>query len=132
MALVLPTSVLVTNGNKKVVKVPYIHYLVWFQEEQIKILLNNGSEVNAINPIFVRKLGLKIWKTKVRAQKINGSTLETFGMIIAEFQVKDKASRHKFFQEIFLITDTKFEVILRIFFLKISNIDVSFSEIILI
>ena len=49
-------------------------------------------------------------------------------MIIADFQLKDKTSRPRFFGEIFLVADTKFEVILGMPFLKISNADVSFGE----
>ena len=68
-----------------VVKVPCIHYPVWFQEEQIKALLNSDSKVNAINPDYARKLGLKIRKINIGGQKIDGSALETFGMVIADF-----------------------------------------------
>ena len=81
-----------------------------------------------MNPNFTRKLGLKVQKTNVGAQKIDGSALKTFGMVIADFQVEDKANRPRFFQETFLVADTKFEVILGIPFLKISNTDVSFDE----
>ena len=49
-------------------------------------------------------------------------------MVIADFQIEDKTSKPRFFQEIFLVTDTKFEVILGMPFLKISNADVSFGE----
>ena len=123
-----------TNG-KKIVRMPCIYYPVWFQESQeqedqgqVRALLNSGSEVNTMSPAYAKRLGLKTWKTNVRAQKIDGSALETFGMVIAEFQVEDKSSRPKFFQEIFLVADTKFEVVLRILFLKISNADVAFGE----
>ena len=44
---------LVTDDSKKVVRVPYIYYLFWFQKEQIRALLNNGSEVNAMSLAFV-------------------------------------------------------------------------------
>ena len=118
-----------TGGDEKVVvRVPCIHYLVRFQEEQVRALLNSGSEVNAMNPDYAWKLGLKIWRTNVRAQKIDGSALETFEMVIADFQVEDKASRPWFFQETFLVADTKFKVILGMLFLKISNADMSFGE----
>ena len=50
-----------------------------------------------MNPNFAQKLGLKVRKTNVRAQKINGSALETFKMVIADFQVKDKAITPRFF-----------------------------------
>ena len=42
--------------------------------------------------------------------------------------MEDKGGRPRFFQEIFLVADTKFEVILEIFFLKINNADVTFDE----
>ena len=81
-----------------------------------------------MNPDFARKLGLKVWKTNIGAQKIDGFVLETFGMVIADFQLGDKANKPRFFQETFLVADTQFEVILGMPFLKISNADVSFGE----
>ena len=59
---VLAASVMVTNGSKEVVKVPYNHYLVQFQEaqKQVKALLNSGSKIYAMNPAFTRKLGFHI------------------------------------------------------------------------
>ena len=125
---VLATSVPVTNSSKEIVRIPCIHYPVRFQEEQVRALLNSGSKVNAMNPAFARKLGLHIRKINVGAQKIDGSVLETFEMVIADFQMEDKGGRPKFFQETFLITNTKFEVILKMPFLKISNANVAFGE----
>ena len=81
-----------------------------------------------MNPNIARKLGFKIWKTNIRAQKIDGSALETFEMVIADFQVEDKANRPRFFQEAFLVANIKFEIILGIFFLKLCNADMSFSK----
>ena len=81
-----------------------------------------------MNLNFARKLGLKVWKTNVGVQKIDSSALETFGMVIANLQVKDKVGRPRFFQKFFLVPNTKFEVFLRVLFLKLSNADVSFSE----
>ena len=118
----------VTDGDEEVVRVLCIQYPVRFEEEQVKALLNSGSEVNAMNPNFARKLDLKVWKTNVGAQKIDGSALETFGMVIANFQMEDKANRPRFFQETVLVANTQFEVILEMLFLKISNADVSFDE----
>ena len=91
-------------------------------------MLDNGSEVNAISPAFTQKLGLYIRKTNVKAQKIDSSTFETFRMMIAEFQLEDKGGRPRFFQEIFLMTNTKFELILEMPFLKISNANVVFDK----
>ena len=86
--LVLVASVPVIDGEEEViVRVPCIHNPVWFQEdqEQIKALLNTDNEVNAINLAFAWKLALYIWKTNVGNQKIDGSILEIFGMVIANF-----------------------------------------------
>ena len=119
----------VTGSDEKVVvRVPCIHYPVRFQEEQVRALLDSGSKVNAMNPDYAWKLGLKIRRTNIGAQKIDSSALETFGMVIADFQVEDKASRPRFFQKTFLVANTKFEVILGMFFLKISNANMSFGE----
>ena len=81
-----------------------------------------------MSPAFAWKLGFQTRKTNVRAQKIHGSILKTFEMVIDDFQIEDKVGRPKFFQEIFLVVDTKFEVILGMSFLKLSNADVSFDE----
>ena len=91
-------------------------------------MLNSNSKVNTINLIFAQKLGLYIWKTNIRAQKIDSSTLETFKIVIADFQVEDKVGRPRFFQKNFLVANTKFEVVLEMLFLKISNADVLFGK----
>ena len=132
------TSVRVTdNRGEKVVlkKIPYIHYPVQFEEDQgqegqklVRVLLDSGSKINAMSPAYAKRLGLKTRKTRVGAQKIGGSALETFGMVIADFQMEDKDGRSRFFQETFLIADTKFEGIPKILFLKLSNANVFFSE----
>ena len=67
------------------------------------------------------KLGFKARHTSVGAQKINGSTLETFGMVLASFQVEDKLGRARFFQETFLLANTSIEVVLGMPFLTLSK-----------
>ena len=126
---------MIDGGKKVVVRVSYIYYPIRFQEnqgqegqKQIRALLNSSNKVNAISPAYIKKLGLKTQKTNIRAQKIDCSALDTFGMVIANFQVEDKGGRPKFFQETFLVANTKFEVILGMLFLKLSNADISFSE----
>ena len=46
-----------------------------------------------MSPVYAKKLGLKTQKTNVGAQKIDGSALETFEMVIVDFQVEDKGGR---------------------------------------
>ena len=48
--------------------------------------------------------------------------------MIADFQVENKINKPGFFQKISLVASTKSAIILRIFFLKISNADILFSE----
>ena len=50
---------------------------------------------------YASKLGLKVRLTNVGAQKIDGSTLQTFGMGLVSFQVEDKLGRARSFQETF-------------------------------
>ena len=91
---VLATSVLVTDGGEEVVlkRVPCINYPVKFQEDQrqggqkqVRALLDSDSKVNAMSPAYAKRLGLKTRKTNVGAQKIDGSALEIFGTVIADF-----------------------------------------------
>ena len=50
-----------------------------------------------MNPSFTQKLGLHIRKINVGAQKINGSALKIFGMVIADLKFENKAGRYRFF-----------------------------------
>ena len=44
-------------------------------------------------------------------------------MVIVDFKVENKVSRSRFFKETFLVTNTKFEVILKMIFVKWSTYD---------
>ena len=74
-----------------------------------------------MSPNYTKKLGFKIQNINVRANKIDSSTLKSFEIVIANFQIKDKVSRSRFFQKTFLIANIKFKMIIEMFFLKISN-----------
>ena len=58
----------------------------------MQALIDSGSEVNAVHPFFVKQLGLSIRLTDVGAQKIDGTTLDTYGMVVTAFSVVDKAN----------------------------------------
>ena len=81
-----------------------------------------------MTPGYASKLGLKVRPTDVGAQKIDGSTLETFGMVLASFQVEDTLGRARFFQETFLLADLSVEVVLGMPFLTLSNADIKFAQ----
>lgn len=77
---------------------------------------------------YTKKLSLLIHKTDVEAQKIDGLSLKTFGMVIVGFQVQDKLGQSCFFQETFLLAKTSMIVVLDMPFLTLSNVEVEFLE----
>ena len=80
-----------------------------------------------MNPAFASQLGLRIRKTNVGAQKIDGTTLETYGMVVSTFSLLDKDSRERFFEESFLLADVKPDTVLGMPFLTMSNADIDFQ-----
>ena len=79
-------------------------------------------------PAYTSKLSLQVQKTNVIAQKIEGSLLQTFGMVIIGLQVEDKLGRARFFQKSFLLAETSMEVVLRMPFLTFSNANIQFAK----
>ena len=102
---VLATSALVIEASKEaqemiLVQVPCIHYPMQFRKDKgatIQALINSDSKVNAMTPAYAKQLGFQVWRTDVRTQKIDGSLLQTFRMVIVGFQVEDKLGRAQFF-----------------------------------
>ena len=106
LELVLATSMLTTDAREQALEyVSYICYPVQFKKNKTPMqgLINLGSEVNAMHLSFAKQVGLPIWLTDIRAQKINGSTLDTHGMVVTAFSVVDKENQIKFFEETFLV-----------------------------
>ena len=106
-------------------RIPCIRYFIIFKD-QIEAVLDSESKVIIMNQVFAHQLGLKICKTNIEAQKINGTTLETDKMVVFIFSVLDKDGRERFFKESFLLTDVKPDILLAILFLTINNIDIDF------
>ena len=84
-------------------RVPYIWYLVQFyrkndknKNKDVKALINSCNKVNAIHPAYTTKLGLHAGKINVGTQKINGSHLDNFRMVIADYSVKDNLGGFQF------------------------------------
>ena len=90
-------------------------------------MIDLGNEANAIHPSFAKQLGLSIRLTDVGAQKIDGTTLDTHGMVVATFSVVDKANQVRFFEKTFLVANVSPEVVFRMSFLTLSGADVDFS-----
>lgn len=67
-----------SKKNRALNWVPYIHYPVQFKKNEMQALINVGSKVNAMTPGYASKLDLKAYYINIGAQKIDGSTFETF------------------------------------------------------
>lgn len=80
------TSMLMTISLEALKHISCIWYLVQFQGRQnIKALLDSGSKVNTITPVYRIKLGLKSRHINVDVKKIDGSVLKTHDMASACF-----------------------------------------------
>ena len=135
LVLVLTTSTSRTGVKKEVLVlkcVPCIHYLIQFKknanETQIQALIDSKSEINAIHLTFVKELGLPIRPMDVGAQKINSIMLDTYGMVVAAFLVRNKPYRVKFFEKTFLVTNVSPEIVLGMLFLILSGADIDFLD----
>lgn len=92
LVIVLATSLLLTEASMKdtlwpLEKVLCIYHSFCFQKNlyKIRVLINSSSEINAIILTYIAKLGLKVGKTNIKAQKIDDSTLNTFKMVLVNF-----------------------------------------------
>ena len=102
------------TGKKKKEKLEQV-LCIWYPvtyKDQTEVLLDSERKVNAINPAFAFQLGLRIWKTNVRAQKIDGTILESYEMVVSTFSLLDKDGWERFFKESFLLADVKPDTVL--------------------
>ena len=81
-----------------------------------------------MHPAFAKRLGFVVRATNVGAQKINGTTFETYGIVIAAFSVTDQADRVRFFEETFLVANVSPDVVLGMSFLTLSGADIDFPK----
>ncbi len=77
-----------------------------------------------MTPAYATELGLTTQKISVRAQKIDGSPLKTYGIISASFSLQDSLGRVRFFEKTFLLANINMEVALGMPFLALSNADI--------
>ena len=114
--------------SENLAQVSCIRYSITFQKKSVPVLtlFDSGSKVNAIYPTFARELGLLIRSTDVGAQKIDGNTLDTFGMVVVAFSVTEKANRVRFFEKTFLVANVSPKVVFGMPFLTLSGANVNF------
>ena len=79
-------------------------------------------------PAYTMKLGLHAKKTDVNMQKINKFHLNTFKIVIADYSVKNKLKRVRFFQKTFLLANISLERALKMLFFTFNKADIQFAE----
>ena len=109
-----------------------IHYPIQFKKDtnktQIRALIDSGIEVNDIYPTLVKELGFFIRSTNIGVQKIDGTMLDTYGIVVTAFLVVDKANWVRLFEKTFLVVNVSLEIVLGMFFLIFSNANIQLLE----
>ena len=67
-----------------------IYYPIWFKKNKTYALINLDNKVNVMILKYTSKLDLKICPTNVKVQKIDNFTLKIFGIVLANFSIKNK------------------------------------------
>ncbi len=80
-----------------------------------------------MNQAFTYQLVVKVCKTDVGTQKIDGTILETHAIVVSAFSMSNKDNREKIFEESFLLTDVKPDIVFGMLFLTMSNVNVDFQ-----
>ncbi len=66
-------------------------------------------------------------KTNFGPQKIDGTTLETYKIVVSTFSASDKDSEESFFEESFLLANIKPDIVLGRPFLIVRIVDIDFQ-----
>ena len=66
--------------------------------------------------------------TNVSAQKIDTTTLETYGIVVAVFLLIDQTNNVRFFEESFLVANISSDVVFGMLFFTLSGIDIDFQK----
>lgn len=97
-------------------------------EFSIEVLINSGSNNDAMQSSFKKKLDLCICKINVNTQKINSSRLQIYGIVLGLFWVDKKDGKPHFFEETFLLADISIDIAFKISFFTLNNIVVNFNN----
>ena len=67
----------------------------------MQAFLKSKNKVNIMNLKYTQSLDFKIWKTNIRAQKIDDFGLKIFKIMINKFLVKNKINKAIFLENLF-------------------------------
>lgn len=90
-------------------------------------VFDSKKKVNAIHLNLAKKLVLPINLIDVGSQKIDGTILDIYEMVVITFSITNKANWVRFVEEIFFIANVNLKVVFRILFLTLSSIDINFQ-----
>ena len=93
----------------------------------MQALIDLENKVNVIHLFFAKQLGFPIRPTDIGEQKINSITQDIHRIVVTAYLVVDKVNRIRFFQETFLMANVSPEVVFKMLFLTMSNVDADFS-----
>lgn len=96
-------------------------------KDQTEVSPNSKSEPNIMSLIFVSQLDLKVQQTNIKVQKIDGTTLKIYGIVVFTFSVLDKDSKKRFFEESLFLANDKPGIVLGMLFLTMSNVNIEFQ-----
>lgn len=94
----------------------------------MQALIKLDSKVNIMHLDFAEKFGFQVQRINISTQKTDGSKLDIFDIVINTFLVEDKNRRSQFFEKTFLLADLSINIVLKIFFLTLSNVKVNFVD----
>lgn len=92
------------------------------------IFFDSSSEINIIYLIFAKEFRLFVKPIEVGAQKIDGITLNIYGMLVAIFSMTKKINQIRFFEKTLLVVNITLKAVFGIFFLILNNPDVDFLD----
>ena len=75
-------------------------------------LTDSGAEVNIINRVAIRKMGLSVLNINIGLSAIHGKAVKIYGIHYIEFQQENEQGRVRYFQNIFLAADIDTRIIL--------------------
>ena len=126
LVVVLATFMSITEKKEKLEWIPCIWYSIT-SKDQTEVVLNSRNKINIINQTFDSQLGFKIWKTSIRAQKIDDTTLEIYKIVVFTFFMLDKDNKERFLEKNFLLADIKPKIVFEMLFLTTNNADIDFQ-----
>ena len=116
------------NPRSNLAQVLYICYLINFRKKTVLTLFNLGSKTNTVHLTFAKESGFLIRPTDVKIQKVDGSTLDTYGIVVAAFLMTNKANQVRFFTKTFLVANISPKVVYGMLFLILSSADIDFLD----